>query len=136
MRTVGQTLASYAVRAVVVGWIPAVAALAVSLVWSADSPAYTSEVPGVHLSIGVIAVVVGIVAFVGPGFYLLGRYDHRLSSTEAELIRVADQMERLVERGIGTGDRVALAIESAVESGVVLTCPLADDCPHPGRTRR
>ena len=122
----------FIVRAIVIGWVPIIAVLAVTLV-SAQSanPAYTNEAAGVHLSVGVIAVIVGIVAFIGPGFYLLGRYDHRLTTTEAELIRVAAQMEHLVERGITTGDRVALAIESAVEQGVVLTCPLGGECPHP-----
>jgi pilus assembly protein TadC len=122
-----------AINLLVYGWVPFVAVLGFTLVLAQEGT--TAEAPGIHLTIGVIAVVVGIVAFIGPGFYLLGRYDHRLSSTEAELMRVADQMERLVERGIGTGDRVALAIEAAVESGVALTCPLAGDCPHPAAKR-
>lgn len=125
-------IGAFIVHAIVIGWVPIIAVFAVMLV-SAQSanPAYTNEVAGVHLSVGVIAVIVGIVAFIGPGFYLLGRYDHRLTATEAELIRVAAQMEHLIERGIVTGDRVAASIESAVEQGVVLTCPLKDECPHP-----
>ena len=121
-------LTAVCVRAIVYAWIPIVAALSISAVW-AQSP--ISESSGVHLSVGVISIIVGIVAFVGPGFYLLGRYDHRLSTTETELVRITDQMERLVERGIHTGDRVAVALEAANENGIAVTCPLAADCPHP-----
>ena len=115
----------------VYGWIPFVSVLAFSVV-TAQSTAGVEE-PGVHLSVGVIAVVVGIVAFIGPGFYLLGRYDHRLSTAEAALAAVAVKMEHLVERGISTGDRVAVAIEQATEYGLVLNCPLENECPHPKR---
>ena len=115
----------------VYGWIPFVAILAFSAVMAQGST--VDEAPGIHLSIGVIAVVVGIVAFIGPGFYLLGRYDHRLSTAEAALAAVAVKMEHLVERGISTGDRVAVAIEQATEYGLVLNCPLENECPHPKR---
>jgi len=128
-------LAAYAVRAVVLGWIPVVAALAVSLVWGADSPLDPSEGPGVHLSVGVIAVVVGIVAFVGPGFYLLGRYDHRLTSNEAALLHVEHQMETMVERSLATGDRIAVAVEALAEGGLSVSCPIAE-CPYSGRNTR
>ena len=81
------------------------------------------EAPGIHLTIGVLSIIVGIVAFIAPGFYLLGRYDHRLSSNESALLHVERQMETMVERSIRTGGRIADAVEKLGDSGITIDCP-------------
>ena len=76
--------------------------------------------------LGVSALVFGdddAAAFVGPGFYLLGRYDHRLSANEAALLHVERQMETMVERSIKTGERIADAVENLGAGGINIECP-------------
>ena len=115
-------LTSVFIRAVLAVWVPAVGLFACSIVW-ADEVGAVPEGPGIHLSVGVLSVLAGLIAFVGPGFYLLGRYDHRLSTTEGALLHVERQMETMVERSIVTGDRMAVAIEKLAEGKITIECP-------------
>jgi hypothetical protein len=108
-------------RAVVAAWIPAATVLGFTLAMAAE--AANPEAPGIHLTMGVLSVIVGIVALVGPGFYLLGRYDHRLSSNESALLHVERQMETMVERSINTGERIANAVEALGKNGITIDCP-------------
>lgn len=112
------------IRVVIAAWVPVIAVMGCSVAWAADA---APEGPGIHLSVGVLSVIAGIVAFVGPGFYLLGRYDHRLTSNEAALLNVERQMETMVSRSILAGDRIAIAVERLGENGINI------DCPGPGK---
>lgn len=112
-------------RIAVWAWIPAVATAMIFHSAFANGEglvAASTEEPGVHLSLGVIAVIAGIVSFVGPGFYLLGRYDHRLSATEVTVIAIERRMEQVVERSIASSDRIATAIETLGESALTIEC--------------
>ena len=110
-----------ATRAAVAAWIPAATVLGCTLAMAAEDA--NPEAPGIHLTIGVLSIIVGIVAFIAPGFYLLGRYDHRLSSNESALLHVERQMETMVERSIRTGGRIADAVEKLGDSGITIDCP-------------
>jgi nitrate reductase gamma subunit len=78
-----------------------VLALAVGVAWAQASVVRDGEV---HLTIEAVGVIVGIVAFVGPGFYLVGRFNQRLTTVER-------QLETLVSKGVEVGERIARAVE-------------------------
>jgi len=119
VRAAMKTTIRTATRAVVAAWIPAATVLGCTLAMAAEAG---PEPAGIHLTVGVLSIIAGIVAFVGPGFYLLGRYDHRLSSNESALLHVERQMETMVERSIKTGERIADAVETLGSGGINIEC--------------
>ena len=126
MKRIGLTAA----KVIAWSWTPLVSLVAVSVVWSADPAIADPNMTGIHLSIGAIGVLAGIVAIVGPAFWLLGKYDQRMTSTEAALLHLDKQLEGIVKQSISTGDRIAEAVEALSSDGLALTCPL-EGCQHP-----
>jgi hypothetical protein len=114
------------VRAVVAAWIPTISILAASVVWAQG--AAPPESPGIHLSVGVVVLLCGIVGVVGPGFYLvgnkLGKYEERLSSTDGALLAMDRRLEEVVKVGIAAVERMADAVEGLPRTDFKIVCPM------------
>jgi hypothetical protein len=87
-------------------WVPVTSSLAIGYASTIDQ---TPEAPGVHLSVGTLVVLVGIIVVIGPAFYWAGRFHGRLTSVEQHISRIVDSE-------IETGKRVATSLERVADS--------------------
>jgi hypothetical protein len=96
-----KTLLQWLTLIAVWSWAPLVAVVSTSVIL-AQTP--IPEAPGIHVSLGVLGFVIGIVAIIAPAFYFAGRFNHRMTVVERDL-------ERIVIVNTEAANRVASAIE-------------------------
>lgn len=69
-----------------------------------------AESPGVHLTPPAIGFVIGMLVFVGPAFYFIGKYDSRLGRAEADITNLYRMKESHADT-IEVGNQIVSALQ-------------------------